>query len=51
MDCVFCKIAGGQIKSAFVSENEDFVAFDDINPVASCHVLVVPKRHIKSIKE
>ncbi|HOI63078.1 MAG TPA: HIT domain-containing protein [Mesotoga sp.] len=51
MECVFCKIAGGHIKSALVSVNEDFVAFDDINPVASCHVLVVPKRHIKSIKE
>ncbi len=51
MSCIFCKIASGEIKSSLVAENGDFVAFDDINPVAPCHVLVIPKRHMNSMSE
>jgi histidine triad (HIT) family protein len=49
-DCIFCKIANGQISSAKVFENENLVAFNDIEPKAKVHVLVVPKKHIESIK-
>lgn len=51
MDCIFCKIASGEIKSSFVGENDCFVAFDDINPVAPAHVLVIPREHVKSLEE
>jgi histidine triad (HIT) family protein len=47
-DCLFCKIAAGEIDSDIVSESDDVVAFRDINPGAPAHVLVVPRRHIAS---
>ena len=46
MDCIFCKIANGEIPSSFVYEDDKIVAFKDINPVAPVHFLVVPKKHI-----
>ncbi len=46
MDCIFCKIANGEIPSQFVYEDDKIVAFKDINPVAPVHILVVPKKHI-----
>jgi histidine triad (HIT) family protein len=49
-DCIFCKIAKGEIPSAKVFENDNLVAFNDINPKARVHILIVPKEHIKSIK-
>ena len=48
MDCLFCKIAAGEISSAKVFENEDVVAFRDINPQAPVHILVIPRVHIPS---
>ena len=48
MDCIFCKIAAGEIPSAKVFENERIYAFRDINPQAPVHVLVIPKEHICS---
>lgn len=51
MDCLFCKIAAGQIPSEKVFENEHLVAFNDIKPAARVHVLVVPREHIVSIKD
>jgi len=51
VDCIFCKIASGEIKGSFVGENDWFVAFDDINPVAPTHVLVIPREHVKSLEE
>ena len=48
MDCIFCKIAAGQIPSAKVFENEWIYAFRDINPQAPVHVLVIPKEHVCS---
>ena len=48
MDCLFCKIAAGEIPSAKVYENEWVYAFRDINPQAPVHVLVIPRLHICS---
>ena len=45
-DCLFCKIIAGEIPSAKVYENEDVLAFRDINPQAPVHILVIPKTHI-----
>jgi len=45
-DCLFCKIVKGLIPSKKVYEDEDVYAFNDINPQAPVHVLIVPKRHI-----
>ena len=46
MDCIFCKIAAGQIPSKKVYEDEQILAFYDIEPKAPVHVLVIPKTHI-----
>lgn len=51
MDCIFCKIANGQIPSNKVYEDEKILAFHDINPEAKIHVLVIPKEHIESVNE
>ena len=50
-DCLFCKIIAGQIPSRKVFENETTYAFEDINPKAAVHVLVVPKKHYKNVYE
>jgi len=50
MDCIFCKIIKGVVASAKVFENEKLLAFADINPKAKVHVLIVPKKHIESVK-
>ena len=47
-DCIFCKIAGGEIPSAFVYEDDNVAAFRDVNPQAPVHILVIPKKHIPS---
>jgi len=49
MDCIFCKIAAGEIPSNKVYEDEQILAFHDINPEAPVHVLVIPKQHIPSM--
>lgn len=49
MDCIFCKIAQGEIPSKTVLEGEHFLAFDDIAPLAPVHTLVIPKKHIANI--
>ncbi|MEK7658492.1 MAG: HIT domain-containing protein [Patescibacteria group bacterium] len=49
-DCIFCKIARGEIDSAKLFENDKLVAFNDINPKALVHILIVPKKHIESVK-
>jgi len=51
MDCIFCKITKRDISSDILRENEDAVIFKDIRPSAPVHYLVVPKKHISSIKE
>lgn len=50
-DCLFCKMARGEIKPDIVHEDDDLIAFRDINPQAPVHVLVVPKRHIATLDE
>ena len=47
----FCKIANGEIPSELVYENEYIAAFNDINPSAPVHILVIPKRHVESLNE
>jgi len=49
MDCIFCKISTRAIPAAVVYEDDQLMAFDDINPKAPVHILVVPKQHIESI--
>jgi histidine triad (HIT) family protein len=49
--CLFCRIASGEISSKKVYEDNDVVAFNDINPQAPTHVLVVPRRHIATLDD
>ncbi len=49
--CLFCKIAGKQIPSKMVFEDDDLFAFHDINPGAPTHILVIPKLHIASMND
>ena len=48
-DCLFCKIIKGEIPSSKVYENDEVLAFKDINPAAPIHILVIPKKHIDSL--
>ena len=50
-DCIFCKIIKGEIPSKKVYEDEEFLAFHDINPAAPIHILVIPKKHISMLTE
>lgn len=50
-DCLFCKIAAGEIPSDTVYRSDEVVAFRDINPAAPTHVLVIPVRHVASAAE
>ena len=50
-DCLFCKIAAGDIPATFVYQDEHLIAFKDINPQAPMHVLVVPRRHIATLND
>jgi len=50
-DCIFCKIASGEINSACLYEDEYVFAFKDINPQTPIHFLVIPKKHISSMNE
>jgi histidine triad (HIT) family protein len=47
-DCIFCKIVKGEISSKIVYEDEFVLGFEDINPVAPVHILVIPKYHLPS---
>ena len=50
-DCLFCKIIAGEIPSKKVYEDEHTFAFEDIDPKAPTHVLIIPKRHLRGLKE
>jgi histidine triad (HIT) family protein len=50
-DCLFCKIVEKKIPAKIVHEDDQTVAFDDINPQAPVHALVIPKRHVTSVQE
>lgn len=50
-DCIFCKMAAGEIKPDIVYETDSVLAFRDVNPVAPVHVLAIPKRHIATLDD
>ena len=50
-NCIFCKIIKGEIPSNKVYEDDEILAFNDINPMAPVHILVIPKKHIESANE
>lgn len=50
-NCVFCKIVNGEIPKEFAYEDDTIVAFDDINPVAPVHLIIIPKEHIPDFFE
>lgn len=50
-DCIFCKIVNGETGTTFLQETDDLVVFKDINPHAPVHLLIVPRRHIRSIND
>jgi histidine triad (HIT) family protein len=50
-DCLFCSIAAGRIPATLVHEDDDLVAFRDINPQAPVHILVVPRAHVASLHD
>src|SRR5512137_3009896 len=50
-DCIFCKIVDRKIPSKVVHEDADTFAFEDLNPQAPVHVLVIPKRHVSTVSD
>tara|TARA_Y100001970_G_scaffold137112_1_gene168693 strand:+ start:194 stop:538 length:345 start_codon:yes stop_codon:yes gene_type:complete len=50
-DCLFCKIIDGEIPGDIVYENDNVLAFKDINPIAPVHILVIPKEHIATLND
>lgn len=48
-DCIFCRIATGQIPSRKVHDDEQCVAFEDLNPQAPTHLLIIPRRHLAGL--
>ncbi len=50
-DCIFCRIAAGELPADVVASDERFVAFNDLHPVAPVHVLIVPRAHVASLDE
>jgi len=50
-DCLFCRILSGEVPSKKVYEDDHVYAFDDVRPQAPTHVLVIPKKHIRGLKE
>lgn len=51
MDCLFCKIANKELKSAIVYEDPQVVAFEDVNPQAPTHLLIIPRKHIATVND
>lgn len=49
-DCIFCKIVNKEIPKEFILEDQNILAFDDINPKAPVHIMLIPKKHIVSVK-
>lgn len=50
-DCIFCKIINKEIPSNYIYEDENVIAFNDINPQAPIHIIVIPKKHVSNITE
>ncbi|MEE8473099.1 MAG: histidine triad nucleotide-binding protein [Dehalococcoidia bacterium] len=51
MDCIFCRIASGEVPTQYLHEDREIVAFPDINPQAPTHILIMPKEHFTSLGE
>jgi histidine triad (HIT) family protein len=51
MDCIFCRIISGEVPGEIVYQDDEAIAFRDINPQAPTHILIMPKSHIPSIAE
>jgi histidine triad (HIT) family protein len=51
MDCIFCKIANKEIPAQFLYEDKEIVAFNDLNPQAPTHVLIIPRKHIATLND
>ena len=49
MDCIFCKIVAGEVPGDILYQDEEVIAFRDINPQAPVHVLIIPRNHIPSL--
>ena len=50
-DCIFCRIVKGEIPSSKVYEDENVLAFNDINPMAPVHVIIIPKKHVATLMD
>ena len=48
-DCIFCKIVKKEIPASIVYEDDELMAFKDINPIDKVHLLIIPKQHIESL--
>lgn len=51
MNCVFCQIAAGEIPATLVHQDEQVVAFRDLNPQAPTHILIIPRKHIATVND
>jgi len=51
MDCIFCRIVAGELPGDVLYQDDEVMAFRDINPLAPTHVLIIPKRHISSLAD
>lgn len=51
MDCIFCQIVAGKIPSEIIFQDEELIAFRDINPQAPTHLLIIPRKHIPSLAQ
>ncbi len=51
MDCLFCKIANGKLNSDILYQDNEVIAFRDINPQAPTHILIIPKKHISTLND
>ena len=51
MDCIFCKIVAGEIPSDILYQDDEVIAFRDINPQAPVHVLIIPRKHLDSLAD
>ena len=51
MECIFCRIVAGELPSDILYQDDEVMAFRDINPLAPTHVLIIPKRHINSLAD
>jgi histidine triad (HIT) family protein len=50
-NCIFCKVAAGNIPAKVVHQNDNVIAFEDLNPQAPTHILIIPKKHIATLND